>query len=481
VFETAVAQLRFAYALALGRPFHLASLEHLVQAARQTRHEFGSVGADGRELLARPTLDAESRREVQLRRFRTQATRAARETTYYKATFERLGLDPRRLANADIAHVPLTTKQALRDDPYAFVRTTARPLLQSMTTGTTGRPTSVHFSAYELRVMVSLSALGFLLGGHLDASDIVQISTSSRAVLGNLGLAGACAHLGAQVYVAGVIEPAQALRLLTTTHRSAGKKQRTSALSTYPSYLGQLIQTARELGYGPKDFGLERIFVGGELVTHGLRERARLVFGDNVELVENYAMTELLPMGGSLCSEQHLHFETAHGLLEVLDPDTGAPAAAGEPGTLVATPFPPFRETTLLLRYDTQDVVRPIVRPLGCSLRHSPTATSNLLGKLGLAVRHRDGWTFPRDVLEALEGAKDVPLPARCGFRAALDGSRVDVEVVAIGASTAARRRIAERLEAQGVPLGGLRVVTDAADLEHPFPLRCDLREASFA
>ena len=53
-----------------------------------------------------------------------------------------------------------------------------------------------------------------------------------------------------------------------------------------------------------------------------------------------------------------LPFEPVHGLLEVLDPETRRPAGPGEVGTLVATPFPPFRETTILLRYDTQDVVR---------------------------------------------------------------------------------------------------------------------------
>jgi phenylacetate-coenzyme A ligase PaaK-like adenylate-forming protein len=39
----------------------------------------------------------------------------------------------------------------------------------------------------------------------------------------------------------------------------------------YPSYLGQLVEEAKRLGYGPGDFGLERIMAGGEVVTAGLK------------------------------------------------------------------------------------------------------------------------------------------------------------------------------------------------------------------
>jgi phenylacetate-CoA ligase len=73
---------------------------------------------------------------------------------------------------------------------------------------------------------------------------------------------------------------------------------------------------------------------------------------------ENYGMTETWPFGGQLCERGHLHFEPVQGLLEIVAPDTGEPTAPGEIGTIVATPFPPFRDTTLLLRYNTEDMVR---------------------------------------------------------------------------------------------------------------------------
>jgi phenylacetate-CoA ligase len=472
MLATAVAQLRFAAAILLGRPFALGALDRLVDDMAATRREFGSIGAEAGELLGGPSLDEATRRDVQLRRFRAQAKRAAGETAYYRRLFEQTGLDPGRL---DLAALPPTRKEALRADPDAFVRRGATPVLRTTTTGTTGPPTGVCFSAYELRAIVALAAIGHLFEGTLAPDDVLQVNTSGRGLLGNLALAGAAARVGALVQMPGLVEPADALALLTQRRTIAGRKPRVSVLCTYPSYLGELVTIGERLGLGPADLGIERVLSGGEIVTAGLRERCRRLFGP-IEVVEGYGMTEIYPLGGKLCSDGHLHFQPSQGLIEVLDPESGGPAGPGAAGTIVATPFLPYRETTLLLRYDTEDVVRPPVESARCRLRDLP-ATSNLLGKLRLSVRHDDGWTFPRDVLEAVEGIDAVPLPARCGFWAVSGG--VAVEVVAPDAP-GQRARIGDALEARGVPLRELHLRADRSELERPLPLRGDLREAAF-
>jgi phenylacetate-CoA ligase len=82
----------------------------------------------------------------------------------------------------------------------------------------------------------------------------------------------------------------------------------------------------------------------------------------------------------------------------------------------------------ILLRYDTQDLVRPLLGPPDCALRSLP-AVSHLLGKRCFAVRHQGGWVLARDILEALEAVEDVPLPAYCGLRSVNAGVEVDVVV----------------------------------------------------
>jgi phenylacetate-coenzyme A ligase PaaK-like adenylate-forming protein len=477
MLEAGFAQLRFAASMLFGTRFSLRSLDRLITALQATQREFGFLGGEGRDPLERPQLDEETRRTMQLRRFRSQAMRAAQQTRYYQSLFERVGLDPRSLRSEDIPHLPLTSKADLRRDPEAFVCRTAHPFLRALTTGTTGWPTSVAFSAYELRVYAALTAIAALFSGDVTSEDIIQLSTSSRGTLGNLSLAGAGAHLGALVYLAGVTEPARALALLAEQHSLPGKKPRASVLYTYPSYLGALIECGLALGYRPADFGLERIFVGGEVVTEGLKMRSQQLFGDARVIEGGYGMTELWPFGGQLCEQGHLHFEVSQGLMEVCTLETAAPAVGGETGTIVATPFYPYRETTLLLRYETGDVVQRLAEPLTCRLRHLP-ATSRLLGKRSLSVRHEGGWTYPRQIAEALEALEEVPLPARYGYWPVPQG--VAVEVVVRQATHSARQRIQTSLEERGVPLQTLYLREDRNQLQHPMPLRGDLREHVF-
>ncbi len=396
MLETGLAQLRFAASLLFGRPLSVWALERLVDAALDTRHEFGAIGPAAAEFLSGPPLDEDARREMQLRRFGTQAAVAARETPYYAGLFEKIGLDPGRLRFEEIARIPVTPKEAMRNTPDTFVRRRARPAFRTMTTGTTGRPTSTYFSAHEMQTTALLSALTFLQAGQIGPDDIVQISTSARATLGNTCFSQACQRIGAAWYLAGLVQPAQALALLAEEHDIPGKKPRTGFLNTYPSYLGELVEYGLAAGYRPADFGLERISVGGEVVTAGLKARAQQLFGA-VTFIEGFGMTEIWPLGATRCAAGHLHWEPTQGLIEVLNPETSGPAQPGTAGVLVATPFGPYREASVVLRYDTEDVVAPVAGPLTCRLADWP-ATSDIQGKLRLAIRHDNGWTYPRGI-----------------------------------------------------------------------------------
>lgn len=473
MLDTAVHQLRFILSVAFGFPFSPGSLERLVASTKATIHEFGSLSADGADLVNGLALDAETQRELVERRFRKQARRAARETSYYRELFASIDINPDKLRYDDIARIPLTRKEALRAHPDAFVTQSSTPFIQAMTTGTTGRPTSLHFSSREMRIYSALTALSLLVNSVLSEADIVQISVSGRGMLGNVVLAGAAGHIGALVYQTGIVDPAAALAALTEKRSLPRKKARTSFLYTYPSYLGALVEYGLANGYGPTDFGLEYISIGGEIVTQGLKDRARQLFGD-VKFREGYGITELWPLGGDIRANGMLDFDPSYGLIEVLDPETYAPTQPGQVGTIVATPFPPYRETTLLLRYDTEDLVRLPEQQTGGRFM-----TSNVLGKKRLCLRHNDGWVTPRDVQEVLEGFESVVLPAAYGFYAVENG--VGVEVVVRETSPSTHAQIAERLEAAGIPLQELVLRASADELTSAYPQRGNLREYTFA
>lgn len=471
MIESAIAQARVALAIAFGRTMPVGALEQVVAGLREGRRELGAPPAV--EAMG-PVLDAESASELQSRRMRQVARLAGLETAYYGASMAALGIDPRRLTDDNVARLPLTSKAAVRAEPDAFVRRGAAPFLRPTTTGTTGRPTAIAFSAREMRASAALQALDGLVSGTLGDDDILQIATASRGLLGNVSLAAACAHTGTQVAMTGVVDPRAALAQLAEARSLDGKRARTSLLYTYPSYLGELVEAGLALGYGPSDFGLRRVFVGGEIVTAAVRDRAAALFGD-VSITAGYGMTELWPLSGTPCEDGHLHFQPTYGRIEVLDLDDDRPAAPGAPGRIVATPFLPFRETTLLLRYDTEDLVRTLDAPPTCSLRHLP-ATSDLLGKRAHALRSADGrWVFPRDVLEAVESVADVPLPSAVRWEAAPGGVAVAVAVRPGSDAAAARRALGDALEGRGVPVASILVGEEPPP--GAFPWRAHQRE----
>jgi phenylacetate-CoA ligase len=476
LIETSISQLRFAASMLFGIRFSLRSLDRLIDSMLETRHEFGHLGKDSAEIIGGPNLDESARRELQVRRFRKQAVLGARETVYYADLFKRAALDPTKVSYDDISRIPHTSKGDIREHPDAFARRTAKPALRTTTTGTTGKPTSVVFSAYELSVAIALGAMAHIFEGSMGPEDICQINTSSRATLGNMCGAGAAARVGAVVCPVGLVDPEITLTLLTEPHQIPGKKPKVSVMTTYPSYLGELVEHGLGLGYKPADFGLERINVGGEVVTKGLLERAQALFG-SVQFSGGYAMTEIWPFAGRQCEQGHLHFEPTQGLLEVRNHDTGAVALPGGAGTIVGTPFAPYRDATVVLRYDTQDVVRVLPEAPTCSMKNMP-ATSDVQGKLKLSVQHDNGWTFVRDVAEALERLDEVPLPARYSFRPVAGG--VGVQVVTRFQNTGTRRKVEAGLEARGVPLQQLDLLEDCTQLHNSIPLRGDLRELSF-
>jgi phenylacetate-CoA ligase len=468
MLRAAIATTRLAASVALGRRLAPWSLDWIVSAMLATHAEFGALDARLATGAPAAAIDERSLRDVQLRRVR-ELIALAHQTGYYAGE---LATTDNSLDWPAFQRLSVTPKAALRDDPDAFVHRAAQVVLRTATTGTTGRPTVISFSAHELATLSALAAISFLARGDIVPGDAVQICSSPRA-LGTATLAGACARLGAVATVSGAAPPAETLE-----HLAVRRGRRAGVLSCYPSYLGELVEEARRRGIGRGALSLARVLTGGELVTAGLRRRAREALGD-IEFAETYALTETLPLGGMPCSHGHLHFESSHGLVEVIAFESGKTARAGELGTLVLTPFPPFRETTLLLRYDSEDLVRPVTEPLTCDRQSLPVATSHIQGKLGQAIPSEDGLVCAREILEPLEDLDAVPLPARYAARA-LDGG-VALDVVVRDATTSSDRRLRAGLEEAGVPVRRLRLVEDARRLQSPVARRCDLREPAYA
>lgn len=174
------------------------------------------------------------------------------------------------------------------------------------------------------------------------------------------------------------------------------------------------------------------------------------------------------------CQQGHMHFPTEFAHVEFVDPETLRPAMPGQVAMLVITPYVPYRDCTLLLRYATGDLVRVLNSVPTCELAAFP-GSSDILGRyagpMSIAVP-------TRSVLELLEAERSVPLPARFSVVEGADGPML--HIVVNGPSTGLLGRLEDEATRLGLRLAGIVLHADRSELPTAAPCRADLREHTF-
>ncbi len=469
MFETGVRQFRLALGIALRRRLDPRNVERLVGDVLATLAEFGEAGADAAELVEGPTTNPEDRLEFTNGSLRRTAVRLGAQSPFYARLFSSAQIDPAKLDVAGLRAIPVTVKADLTERPGDFRCTDVQAYLATRTTGTTGRPTEVWLSRYEMELWPALGALASVLRGELRPGDVMQVNLSSRSTVALHQAANACRLAGAGCRLLGIVPPETALESLA--------EGGATILLTNPSYLAELVKAARRAGMGAGDFRLRRLVSGGEVLSPSLVRAASGMFG--VPHVEDpYSMTEIVPITGRPCSQGHMHHDTNLGLTELVDLHTGEPAAPGALGTLVITPYFPYRDCTPVLRYDTRDVARCLPdEPLHCELATVP-ATSLVLGKADHLLRMPGGEIVTsRQFIEVIESLPAEPWPAR--YRAAACDGRIRLTLPASAIAGYSQAEAVRHFAAAGLDVD-LDIVGDdqAVSLRHT---RSDMLETTFA
>ena len=469
MFETGVRQFRLALGMAQGRRLNPRNVERLVEDVLATVAEFGEPGSDAAELVDGPMASPADRLEMTNNSLRRTAVRLAAQSPFYARHFSSAQVDPAKLDVAGLRAIPVTVKADLIERAADFRCTDVPACLATRTTGTTGRPAEVWLSRYEVELWSALGALGSVLRGELRPGDVMQVNLSSRSALSMYLAVGGCRLAGAGCRPLGIVSAETSLDNLA--------EGGATILLTVPSYLGKLVTAARRAGMGAGDFRLRRIVVGGEVLSPSLAQAAARTFG--VALVDDpYSMTEIVPVTGRPCSQGHIHHDLNLGLTELIDLDTGEPAAPGALGTLVITPYFPYRDCTPVFRYDTRDVARCLPdAPLRCELPGIP-ATSQILGKADHLLRLPGGETVTsRQLIEAIEALPAEPWPAR--YRAAAGDDRIRLTLPASAIAGYGEAEGRRHFVAAGLDID-LDIVGDdqAASLRHT---RGDMLETTFA
>jgi len=236
------------------------------------------------------------------------------------------------------------------------------------------------------RFRIAFAAAGFRAG------DIVMNSSAYHLTPLGFMLDNGARALGCVVIPAGTGQTDLQVRVACAV--------RAKGYAGTPSFLYTLLKRGRELG---TPLPLEVAWVIGEMFPDSLRSDLRDEF--HLDVLQGYGTADLGLLAYE-CAEKggmHLHPEC---ILEVLDLETGAQAAPGQPGQIVATIFDPAYP---LLRFATGDI-GAMASPSKCACGRTAPKLAGLLGRMGDAVKVKGMFIRGAEIEKAL---KAFPAVAR--------------------------------------------------------------------
>ena len=341
---------------------------------------------DRQEALPRAELAA-----LQLTRLRDIVTRVA-QVPFYREAFALRGITPKQIRSLDdLRRLPFTTKDDLRrHHPLGFL-TVPRDQLARIhgSSGTTGKPTFVAYTARDLALWSDLCAR-FLTSGGLRPEHTVHVAFGYGLFTGGFGL-----HYGIEKVGAAIVPAASG-----NTRRQIEIIQDLSAevLVCTPSYALTIAETARDLGIDPRSLPLRYAHLGAEPWTEVMRQQIE----SDLDLLafNNYGLSEVIGPGvsGECVMRNGMHIQEDHFLAECLDPDTLEPVPDGEEGELVITAL--TKEAMPLLRYRTRDIARLDRSPCACG--RTTARMSWVAGRTDDMLIIRGVNVFPSQIEEAL-------------------------------------------------------------------------------
>jgi phenylacetate-CoA ligase len=299
-----------------------------------------------------------------------EVLRSAGNSPFYR---ERLGARATQLrTREDLATVPLTSKQDLRDAyPFGLLAVPRREVASyHESSGTAGMPTASYYSERDWQTINDNYARKW---PGITEDDVFLVRTPYALMISG-NMAHAAARSRGALVVPGdnrslAMPYSRVLRVLHDLGVTLSWSMPTEPL--------MWAAAARAHGYEPsEDFpALRALFVGGEPLSVNRRRRISEIWG--VPVVEEYGATETPCLGGQ-CPEGRMHLWSDQAVYEVYDPATGEVRQDGR-GQLVVTQL--YREAMPLLRYNIGDEVEvSLVDDCPCGW-HLPTV--RVLGRAG--------------------------------------------------------------------------------------------------
>jgi phenylacetate-CoA ligase len=290
-------------------------------------------------------------RALQLERLRQTLHHAYAHVPHYRRSFDAAGVHPDDCRDlSDLAKFPTTSKADLRENypfgMFAVPQDQVRRIHAS--SGTTGKPTVVGYTARDIDTWADLMARSLRAAGARPGHK-VHNAYGYGLFTGGLGAHYGIERLGATaIPISGGMTPRQ-VQLITDF--------RPEVIMLTPSYMLTIIDEFEKQGLDPAGSSLQVGIFGAEPWTEQMR--AEIEERMDMHAVDIYGLSEVMGPGVSQeCVETKdgLHIWEDHFYPEVVDPLDDTPLRDGEEGELLFTSL--TKEALPIIRYRTRDLTR---------------------------------------------------------------------------------------------------------------------------
>ncbi len=288
-------------------------------------------------------------RALQLQRLKWSLGHAYDHVAHYRAKFDAAGVHPSDLRTLeDLSKFPFTTKADLRDTyPFGMFAVPREQVVRiHASSGTTGKPTVVGYTAQDISTWADLVARSIRAAG-ARPGDMVHVSYGYGLFTGGLGAHYGAERLGLTVVPFGGGQTEKQVQLLTDF--------KPSIIMVTPSYMLAIADEFERQGIDPKSSSLRLGIFGAEPWTNEMR--TALETRMQIDAVDIYGLSEVMGPGvASECVETKdgPTIWEDHFLPEIVDPVTGEPVPDGQEGELVFTSL--TKEALPIVRYRTRDL-----------------------------------------------------------------------------------------------------------------------------
>lgn len=328
------------------------------------------------------TMPREATEAIQLRRLQATAARVYAAVPFYRQKFDEAGITPADIQSLDdLKRLPFTTKQDLRDNyPFGMFSVPMDTVVRiHASSGTTGQPTVVGYTARDIQTWATIMARALSAGG-ATRGDIIHNAYGYGLFTGGLGIHYGAEKLGASVIpVSGGNTKRQVVIM---------KDFGPTILTATPSYSLHLAEAAEDMGISFKDFKFKYGIFGAEPWSENMRREIEEKL--NMTAVDIYGLSEVIGPGVSIeCHEAKngLHIFEDHFIPEIINPQTGEVLPYGETGELVITTI--TKEAFPVIRYRTRDIT---------SLNPEPCICGRTLVRMGKVSGRTDDMLIIRGV-----------------------------------------------------------------------------------